>query len=194
MTSSPRFLEILSSDQIELIHLTALRILEDIGLWLPHQEILEILHEGGARVDFNKQMAFIQAHIVESSIKKFPSRFTWHARSIKNTLDMNGVNTYFSGPDSAINVIGLDGSLRLGTPEDGVKVTRLVDGLSNLAVATEGIHPREITGTALDAWHAMTVYTNSNKAIIGSSRSKASSEVIIRMAKVVAQSCGLPEG
>jgi trimethylamine--corrinoid protein Co-methyltransferase len=194
VAKASRFLEVLAADEVEAIHRTAVRVLEEVGLWLPHQAVLETLHDAGARVDFSAQRALIQGHIIESAIRKFPHRFTWNARSSGNSLDMNGLDTYFSGPDSAINVIESDGTLRPGIHEDGERVSRLVDGLPNLSVATEGIHPRGLAGVALDAWHTMTVYVNSSKAMIGSSRSKASSEAIIRMAQVVGQSCGLPDG
>ncbi|MBM3144845.1 MAG: M24 family metallopeptidase [Chloroflexi bacterium] len=50
--STPRpYLEILTAEQVRLIHETALRVLEEVGLWMPHQEILEYFHEAGAKAD-----------------------------------------------------------------------------------------------------------------------------------------------
>ena len=43
MAERGRFVEVLTHDEVYQIHLTALRVLEEVGLWLPHREILEQL-------------------------------------------------------------------------------------------------------------------------------------------------------
>ena len=101
MFNPGRFLEVLTEDQVRQIHLTALRVLEEVGLWLPCREALELFDDAGARVNFAAQTVRIPAHLVEACRKRIPPRFTWYARDPAYCLDMNGVDTYFAAPDSA---------------------------------------------------------------------------------------------
>ena len=195
MSNSGRFLELLTLDQVRQIHLTALRVLEEVGLWLPCREALELLDDAGAWVDFAAQTARIPAHLVEACLQRIPPRFTWYARDPAYCLDMNGLDTYFGAPDSAINVIDLEGRRRPGTVRDGEAICRLCDALPNLAITSTGVHPPKMPEAMQVAWFTMTMYTQSSKAVFGVSRNKAISLLVLRMAEVVADACDhLPAG
>jgi trimethylamine--corrinoid protein Co-methyltransferase len=70
LASSQIHLEILTQDQVRQIHLTALRLLEEVGLWLPNREILELFDDAGAQVDFTAQTVRLPAHLVEACLQK----------------------------------------------------------------------------------------------------------------------------
>ena len=195
MSDSTRFLEILTQDQVRRIHLTALRVLEEVGLWLPNREILELFESAGAHVDLNAQTVRIPAHLVEACIQKIPPRFTWYARDPAYCLDMNGINTYFSAPDSAIHVIDLEGKRRPATVQDGEAICRVCDALPNLECTAVGVHSPELPEAMLVAWFTMTMYTQSSKAAFGVSRNKEISLLVLRMAEAIADACDhLPDG
>jgi trimethylamine--corrinoid protein Co-methyltransferase len=194
MTDVGHYYEILNPDQVEQVHLTALRVLEEVGLWLPHREILEYFHQAGAQVSFDEQMVRLPPELTTECIQKFPPGFTWHARDPKNSIQMDGSKTHFSFPDSAINIIDLDGRRRPGTVEDGEDICRLCDALPEMAVASTGVTPPEMPAGVLEAWHTMTMFTKTSKAAFGVCRSAETSHRILRMAEVVAESCDLPEG
>lgn len=48
MPTSRQFLQVLTSEQIQEVHTVALRVLEEMGLWLPNDEVLEIFYQAGA--------------------------------------------------------------------------------------------------------------------------------------------------
>ena len=194
MSAQRRFLEILSEDQVRDIHLNTLRVLEEVGLWLPNREILEVFDGAGAKVDFKAQTVRLPASLVEESVRKIPPRFTWPARNPAHTLNIDGTSTYFQAPDSAINIIDLDGKRRPGTMADGEDICRLCDALPNLAITSTGVMPPDMPAEALDAWFTMTMFTRSSKAVFAVSRSKTSAQRILQMAEVVADACDLPEG
>lgn len=194
MYATTRYFEILSQDQVEQIHLTARRVLEEVGLCMPHQEILEIFHGAGAKVSFKEQMVYLPPELTESCIRKFPAGFTWHARNPKNTIELDGQETHFSFPDSAINIIDLEGHRRPGTVGDGEDICRLCDALPNLSVASTGVTPPEMPAGVLEAWHTMTMFTKCSKPAFGVCRSAEISHMILRMAEVVAEASNLPEG
>lgn len=192
MANRIEFLDILRPHEAIKIHQTALRVVEEVGLVLPYQEALERLHDAGAIVDFDKQTARIPASVVENALKKLPSRFMFHARNPKYSLDMNGIDTYFNGPNATINVIDLHGRIRPGVAEDGIKFTRLTDALPNYDMAAGGVYPPQMPPKVLEAWTFMTMLIHANKPVIGISTDGDCARVHIKMAEVVADACGLP--
>lgn len=186
MSPESRFLEVLSQDQVRKIHLEALRVLEEVGVWLPNQEVLEYFHDAGAKVDFDTQIVLIPSHLVENSIRHFPSRFAWHARNARKTLSMDGTKTHFSFPDSAIRIIDCEGNRRTAIETDGEDICRVCDALPNLDAASTGINPPEMPLGILQAWMAKTMFTQSSKPVFGTCISKELSEMTLEMAQVVA--------
>jgi len=189
MTRAVPFLEVLTPDQVEQIHQYALRVLQEVGVWLPNREILSIFRDAGARVDLDAQTVHIPAHIVQASIDKFPPGFTWNARKAENSLAMDGSRTHFSFPDSTIRIMDLDGRRRPGTAADGEDICRLCDALPNMAIASTGVNPPDMGNLVLEAWLTRTMYTQCSKPIYGTCRNAEVSHMTLRMAEVVADCC-----
>ena len=190
--SKSNFLTVLSEEDIQHIHEATLRVLDEVGLWLPNQEALEILEGGGAKVDFEKQIACYPPDMVEKAIQLFPPGFTWHARNPENTIQIDGSRTYFSMPDSALNLIDVQGLRRPSQARDGEDICRLCDALPNMAVASTGINPPDMQSGILEAWHTRTMFCCSSKAVFGVSRKV---DMVLEMAQVVADTCDhLPPG
>jgi trimethylamine--corrinoid protein Co-methyltransferase len=163
-------------------------------MWLPNREILEAFHEAGAQVDFEAQTVLIPPQLVEACIEHVPPGFTWHARQPANTIVMDGTDTHFSAPDSAINIIDLEGRRRPGTARNGEDICRLCDALPQYAIASTGVTPHTMPPGVLEAWHTMTSYIQSSKPVMGTCRGEGTSHQTLRMAEVVADCCDLPDG
>lgn len=194
MSAAGQYLEVLTQDQIRQIHETAARVLEEVGLWLPHQEILGIFRDAGAWVDFDKQIVRLPPALVEDNIRNFPAGFQWHARNPLNSIAVDSSRTHFSFPDSAIHIIDLEGNRRPGTTEDGEDICRLCDALPEMAIASTGVTPPILEAGQLEAWHTKTMFSQSSKPVFGVCRSEACSHMILRMAEAVADCCDLPMG
>lgn len=147
---------------------------------------------GGARIDFDNQVAYYPPEMVERAIELFPSGFTWYARNPENTIQIDGSRTHFSMPDSALNLIDLHGNRRTSVARDGEDICRLCDALPNMAVASTGINPPDMQSGILEAWHTRTMFSCSSKAVFGVSRKV---DMVLEMARVVADTCDhLPPG
>jgi len=186
------YLTVLSDEDVDQIYTATLQVLEEVGLWLPNQEVLDILEGAGARVDFKDQVVRYPADMVTAAINKFPGSITWYARNPDNTIRMDGTQTHFSMPDSALHIIGPNGKRRPGRPQDGEDICRLCDALPNMAVASTGINPPDMPAGLLEAWHTRTMFSCSSKAVFGVSRAV---DLVLEMAQIVADTCGhLPPG
>jgi trimethylamine:corrinoid methyltransferase-like protein len=69
-----------SEDQVKKIHANAMGILESHGFMVEHRGSLEILRDGGAEVDFEKQVVKVKSDLVEKCMGSTLSRFVLGAR------------------------------------------------------------------------------------------------------------------
>ena len=76
-----RQVEILSADQIEAIHRASLRLLENVGFEVLHDESLDIFQRAGAKVDRGSKRVQLDGAQVEELVAKAPPRFSLRARN-----------------------------------------------------------------------------------------------------------------
>jgi len=189
----PNYYEVLTPEDVKKIHLTALRIAEEIGLCMPFQEALDLYDAAGAQVDFDKKTVRIPASLIENNLKKIPSRFTFHARNPKYSLDMNGIDTYFSGPNCALNVIDASGNRRAAVAQDGIDFSRLTDALPHYDILTVGVYPSSMAPGFLEAWAFITSLIHGNKPVLGITFNGQCARDHITIAEIVADACGMPK-
>ena len=158
-----RPVEVLSEDQIEAIHETSLRILEEIGMDFLDEEALGILRNAGAEVAPGSQRVRFDRGLVLDSVARAPSRFTLHARNPERNLEVGGNHVCFGSVASAPNVSDLDRGRRPGTFEDYCNLLRLCQSL-NIVQFISGypVEPADLPPATrhLDAHHAAITLTD----------------------------------
>jgi len=60
----------LSRNDLEKIHKESLKILQDVGVRFPHQDVLRIFQKNGASVDFGSSIVKMPADLVEEGIRR----------------------------------------------------------------------------------------------------------------------------
>jgi trimethylamine--corrinoid protein Co-methyltransferase len=123
-------IEILSADQIEAIHDSSLKVLEEIGMDFLDEESLGILKAAGAEVSPGTQRVRFPRNLVLDNIAKAPAEFTLHARNPEHNLTTGGNNLNFGSVASAPNVSDLDRGRRPGSFEDYCNLVRLCQSLN----------------------------------------------------------------
>ncbi|MFM7707779.1 MAG: trimethylamine methyltransferase family protein, partial [Gammaproteobacteria bacterium] len=88
-------MEILSADQIEAIHLTSLRILEEIGIELMSPAARAAMRAVGAEVDEATGTVRLDRAVVERALATTPERFTLTSRNPAKQLQMGGRDMAF---------------------------------------------------------------------------------------------------
>jgi trimethylamine--corrinoid protein Co-methyltransferase len=88
-------LSVLSTEQIEQIHLATLEVLERTGVQITHPRALELLHGAGARVEGDR--VHIPGWLVEDAIRKAPSRVVLGRRDGQRAVFLEGDKVWF-GP------------------------------------------------------------------------------------------------
>ena len=118
-------IEVLSEDDLDLIHDGSMRILEDIGLEVLNERALGLYEADGAKVDWDLQRVYLSRERVMDRLQTVPSQFTLHARNSERNKLIGGNAINFTTVASAPNSSDLEGGRRTGNFEDYCNFLRL---------------------------------------------------------------------
>ena len=122
-------LDILSSDQVEDIHLASLRLLRDSGIKFLGSDARLILKKAGASVDEAERIVRFDPELVEELIAMTSGSFTIRARNPERTVELGGNVINFATVGGPSFVSDLDKGRRAGTLEDLKNFFRIVHQL-----------------------------------------------------------------
>lgn len=168
--------DILSHDQVESIHNTALVILEEIGMRVLEPTARGLFAKAGAAVDESNMQVRIDRGMVAELVAMAPGEFTLTARNPARNIKLGGRNAIFSSIGGPAYVSCLDKGRRAGTYDEMCDYIRLVQLLNVLH--QEGGGPFEAldlpAGTRhLDFYYAAATLLDKNWQPIGLGRERA---------------------
>ena len=83
-------MEVLSADQLEAVHLTSLRILEELGMEVMSPRALAVLAKGGAEVDPATRTVRLDRGLVASALASAPASFALTPRNAGRRVNLGG--------------------------------------------------------------------------------------------------------
>ena len=123
-------MEILSTDQIESIHQTSLKVLRDIGIRVESETALRLLKDIKADVDIDNGHVRFDPGLVEELVRDLPEEFTIHARNPSKSVTMGKNAIVFATVCGPSFVTDLDHGRRAGTQRDMEKFVKLSGSLN----------------------------------------------------------------
>ncbi len=158
--------ELVSRDELEAIHQTALKVLGEIGVDVMHAEAKALLRDAGADVSSTSDRVRFDPALVESKIGLAPQRFTLHARNPERNVEIGGPHVAFCSVASTPNAFDREGGRRPGNHRDFQNFIRLGQSLD--AVHLWGGYPVEPVDIHASTRHLVALFdmlTLSDKAI-----------------------------
>jgi len=144
-------IRILSADQVQRIHDTALTILEEIGMKVLEPRARDYYQKAGARIEAGDDRVRFDRAMVEDLIAKAPAEFTLEARNPGKTVKVGKRNGIFSSVGGPAYVMDLEGGRRAGTYAEMCDYLKVVQGLDILH--QEGGGPFEPLDLPADTRH-----------------------------------------
>jgi trimethylamine--corrinoid protein Co-methyltransferase len=126
----------LTEEQEAQVHEYAMRICEEIGLDVLHQDARKLLEEAGQKVDGDR--VYFDRGFVMEQLAKAPHTFTLHARNRENTVEVGGGTTLWMGVGGPPFLSDLDEGRRAGTLEGHDTIIKLTQAASPLNCAQTG--------------------------------------------------------
>lgn len=78
----------LSEEEKRIIHNDSIEILEKTGIKFPSEKALDLLEKGGAKIDWDRRVAYISEAMVEKALETAPKAFILGARNQKYDFSM----------------------------------------------------------------------------------------------------------
>jgi trimethylamine---corrinoid protein Co-methyltransferase len=88
-------LEVLSEEQVSLIHQGAMTVLQETGIKVLNKKALKLLSQNDCVVDFDKKLVKMPASLIEECLRKAPSSFYVRSRESKHDVVIGGDRLYF---------------------------------------------------------------------------------------------------
>jgi trimethylamine--corrinoid protein Co-methyltransferase len=187
MSSSLPAFRAASPAHIKQIDRTGRRILERIGIRIKNRSFLNRLHQAGAQVDDENQIARFKGGWLDEMISRAPSRFTLFSRGGKHDLSLGEGEVHFANGGRVFRILDMaTGGYRLTMLRDVVNTAMLVDKLENIhfyviACQAHDLEPRYYHLN--DFFHA---FNNTNKHVMGGCDNLEGVEQVWKLASFIA--------
>lgn len=133
-----------SDDQIEQIHQTALRVLEELGVKILLPAARTLLREGGVAVDEPSMMARFDRGVVEEAIALAPPGFRLHGADEDTSPIWGGRSVTWCPVGGAPHISDLDHGKRPGTLEACENIIRLAEHYDVMHIQSPNVEPQDV--------------------------------------------------
>ena len=168
-------MELLSADQLEAIHLTSLRILENLGMEVMSPRALAVLEAAGAEVDVGTRTVRLDRGLVERALRTAPASFALTPRNPAKRVTMGGNHLNFGLVAGPPNVHDFERGRRPGNYRDYCDFIRLAQYFNAIhLIGNQVCAPIELPANSrhLDTYRANLLYSDQvfHCSAIGSGR------------------------
>jgi len=175
------YYEFLSTEDLDLIHQTSMRLLTNVGVSFPQAEALRTFKEHGARVD-GERVYLTEAQVM-AALAGIPKQFTLHARNPKRSVVVGGGSTVFAPGYGAPFLVDAEEGKRGATLEDYHNLAKLAHALPNQDVSGYLLVDPELPSGHLHMLYAHMIH--SDKPFIGSTAGAIGARQTLEMARIL---------
>ena len=178
------WVDLLSDDQVQVIHDASMDVVEEIGVEFRCDDALALWRDAGAAVD-GARVRLDREHLM-ALVGTAPSSYPMGARDPTHTVTVGNGKTIFTPSYGAPYVLGLDGTRRPGTLEDFKNFTKL-NHLSPALHMSGGVvcEPMDVPVPKRHLYMTQNLLTYSSKPFMGAVTSKERAEDSLHMAGIV---------
>jgi trimethylamine---corrinoid protein Co-methyltransferase len=156
-------MEVLSADQLEAIHLSSLRIIEELGLEVLSPRALAVFRGAGAQVDEATKLVRLDRGLVEAALRDAPSTFALTPRNAGRRVIMGGSHVNFGLVAGPPNVHDCERGRRPGNLGDYCDFIRLAQYFNSIhLIGNQVCAPTDLPANSrhLDAYRANLLYSD----------------------------------
>jgi trimethylamine:corrinoid methyltransferase-like protein len=178
---------VLSEQEIGVIHDASLTILRDTGVLVHHEEMLTLLGQAGALVDTTTRIARLPEQLVMDSVAQAGKRYTLYGRDPKRVARFGqGDFVSMSSPGQYAWIDMETGRRRPATIQDTRDAIRLADALDNITIAGAMAQPEEISERYRDVFLTGELVKGTTKPTRCWARNGATARYILEIYRAVA--------
>jgi trimethylamine--corrinoid protein Co-methyltransferase len=179
--------KVLDENEVKRIHDASLRVLEKIGIHMPHREALDVMESAGAKVERNSSMVKMPAQLVMNAVAKAPKSVILYGREPKYDMKVKEDGPFFGTMGYATHITDFETcKRRYCTNADLAKITQLIDSLENFTWMMPIATPQDVPKETSDWFAWVTTLKNTTKHVVGGAFGANSVRDVIKMGSVIA--------
>ena len=179
-------LEILEKNDVEKIHQTSIRVLEEVGVKMDHPEALRLFKNNGCEVDEAKKVVKIKESLIKEQLKHVRKTFDIYSRDLER-MEVGTSYFYMLSPSDNAFLVDIDTSRRRpGSTEDCRKMARLVDALEFYHICCTPLLPQELPATIRGLTASVETLKNMSKHYLPEPVTAAEVKYLIEMGEAIA--------
>ncbi|MFW9941752.1 MAG: trimethylamine methyltransferase family protein [Candidatus Thorarchaeota archaeon] len=156
-------LEVLSNEEIEIIHNHTLNLLEEIGVKVESSETRLFLKEKGCIIGQDDHFVKYPRDLVEKHLKTVPNSFSLWGPDGSFQLDIDTKRVNFATVGNPVKIYDPNHKkgIRKTVLSDTIKQIRIVDSLKNINCSHVDVWPNDIPYTELH-WHVICAWAKNS--------------------------------
>lgn len=177
---------ILSEEERLRIHKDSIRILEETGIRFPSNTALALLEHKGARVDWDKKIAYIPEAMVTAALAGAPKQFVMGARNPEMDVALPSPVTLYNMDGSGVNALDFKtGERRSSLLKDVEESARIFEEIDLCNIYWPPVAAHDIPYEARSIIGTGTAFMNTSKHIMDEVKRKEEVPYIIEMCKAM---------
>jgi trimethylamine--corrinoid protein Co-methyltransferase len=175
-------------EELDQIHRSTLEVMEHQGIFVQHDEALELFDKAGARINPKTKIVKIPAFMVKDALDSAPETVVMHARDPKRDAVIEHNRVAFTNFGEALNVYDINTGVHRETcKQDLADMATVIDSLDVISVVEQpaGSHdmPQEIGH--LHDYEALLL--NTSKHVVMMPHNMEIAELLVRMSEIAAK-------
>ena len=180
-------IELLDKQLIERVLEEAFQLMLKPGIKVSSEEARNLLADAGAKVDFEKQIAYIPEEVARKALKTAPSEFYLHDRFGNPAVHYGGDSVQFDPGSSGVNIFDAETKThRLSQTADLVNLIKVAEQLPQIDAQSTAIVCNEVPKEIGDLYRLYLVLLHSTKPIVTGAFSSETTEVMIDILAIFA--------
>ena len=176
--------EFLSPDEIEEIHTTSMKVMENVGVSFPHEDVLALFDQHGFRTDGKK--VFFEEEQVMDTLSSVPKQFTIHAPNPDKSVVVGDGSPVFAPGYGAPFLVDYETGKREPTMDDYENLVRLADALPNQDMSGHLlVEPSDVSSDEAHLLMLKAHMIHSDKPFIGSAEGELGARHTMEMAEIL---------
>jgi len=178
-------LQLLTSDQLAVIHASSLKVLDSVGIIIEEEHALSILEKAGALIDQRKRIARIPSSLVEEMIKKTPKSLILGAREPRHDLRIEKGSVHTRPASGYTQVLDSQRVFRKATRKDLEDAIIVIDSLENISFASTCILPSDVPTELNDVFAVRIALALTEKHLFFSPLTRKTFDFCVKMAATI---------
>jgi len=177
----------LSQDDIDKIHDSSMRVLEEVGFEVQGENALRLFKKTGAAVDTDQRIVRLKESQVLDLIAEAPAQVRLCGRDPDHDIVLGAGNVFFGTGGTALHVLdSTSGEKRPADLKDLIDIARIVQVLDHVHVFLLPTYPNDIPVREVDVNRFCAGFCYVSKHIMGGIYTMKGMKNVIRMAEYVA--------